>query len=209
MICHSSGDCTKPIVPGFFLYYISSQDRKSADYVPPLGDLETFENEWIEVQIPIPLGISPFAEDHVVDEYNVPKFLRNVIDTTPWNGPVYKQAHLEVDAFSKSDRIEWGHVRYHSRMKPGHAFEMVTQWLTGSGPIVYDLIYVWTRKALQCGFQMVPVPADPLGGSFTDKTDPLRGPIFVALDVKCLQTENDESMFKGWEFIKKIFIINN
>lgn len=29
MICHASGDCSKPVVAGFFLYYIVIQDKIS------------------------------------------------------------------------------------------------------------------------------------------------------------------------------------
>lgn len=150
----------------------------------------------MEVQIPIPIGFTPFAEEQAIEENDVPKFLRESVDTGFWDGAIYKQAHLEIDALQKSDRIEWGHVRYHTKMKPGHAFEIVTQWLTGSGPIVYDLVNVWSRKALQCGFQMVAIPADPLAEPFTDKSDPLRGPIFIPLNVQCLEKDG-QNMFKG------------
>lgn len=37
------------------------------------------------------------------------------------------------------------------------------------------------RKANQCNYQLVPVPADPMAEPFTEKSDPLRGPIFIPL----------------------------
>lgn len=194
---------SKPIVPGFFLYCIvnhdSHQDRKLLDYTPPLGDLETFENEWMEVEIPIPdthLSYPTNGDNGVVAERLVPKFLREISEVEFCDGTIYKQCHLEIDTSLKSDRIEWGHVRYHNKMKPGHAFEIVVEWLIASGPIVYDLVYVWTRKAQQCGFQLVSIPADPLAEPFTDKSDPLRGPIFIPLNVNCLEKEG-LSLFKG------------
>lgn len=55
-------------------------------------------------------------------------------------GNVYKHSHLEIDVSQKSDRIEWGHAKYHSIMIPGYAFEIVVEWITASGPIVYDLV---------------------------------------------------------------------
>lgn len=192
MIGHASGNCSKPIVSGFFLYYIVNQDRKSADYIPPLGDLQAFENEWVEVEIPMPDTL----QTHGSEERAVPKFLRENVDTEYGDESIYKQAHLEIDAGLKSDRIEWGHVRYHRKIKPGHTFEIVVQWLTASGPIVYDLVYGWMRKATQCGFQFVSVPADPLAEPFTDKSDPLRGPIFVPLNVHCLEKDG-QNLFKG------------
>jgi len=60
----------------------------------------------------------------------------------------------------------------------------------------------WSRKAQTCGFQMIPIPADPLALPFTHKTpfthksDPLRGPIFVPLDTECLMG-NKSYLFEG------------
>lgn len=185
MICHASGDYSKPVIPGFYLYFITVQDRESADYRPPLCDLEAFENEWMEVEINL-------NQNQSIDpnESEVPNFLRESLSVRSVDDvPLYKQSHLEIDITQKSDRIEWGHARYHQSMTPGHAFEIVVQWLTASGPIVYDLIYGWSRKAQQCGFQLVPIPADPLAEPFTEKSDPLRGPISIPLDTECLKQQ--------------------
>lgn len=171
------------------MYYIVNQDRKSPDYTAPLGDYEAFENEWMEVEIPLPGSVESI-------EAHVPTFLRETVETDFNEGPIYKQCHMEIDAGQKSDRIEWGHVRYHKKMRPGNAFEIVVQWLTASGPIVHDLVNGWMRKALQCGYQLVSVPADPLAEPFTDKSDPLRGPIFVPLNLNCLEKDG-QNIFKG------------
>lgn len=184
MISHASGDCSKPIVAGYYLYYVVLQDKKSKDFVNPLCDLDAYENEWMEVEIKPESSVEPREEI-------VPRFLRENIDMNFLDGSVYKQTHLEIDPQQKSDRIEYGHIRYHSTMTPGYAFELVVQWLTASGPIVYDLIYGWCRKAQQCGFQLVPIPADLLAEPFTDKSDPLRGPIFINLSISCLEKDGN------------------
>ncbi|XP_058120820.1 GATOR complex protein Iml1 [Anopheles ziemanni] len=199
LICHASGDFNKPVVPGFCLYYIARQDKESPEYVPPLGDLAAFENEWMEVEIQHPDLTKPLdAHDR-----GLPAFLRESLDAEGQDlvdGLLYKQTHLEIDVSGKSDRTEWGHARYHQRMIPGHAYEIVVQWITASGPIVYDLIYGWCRKAQPCGFQLVTIPADPLAEPFTEKSDPLRGPIFIPLDTDCL---NQHSSFLFEEFPKE------
>ncbi|XP_055702143.1 GATOR complex protein Iml1 isoform X7 [Phlebotomus papatasi] len=185
LICHASGDFSKRIIVGFVLYYITKQEK---DFMPPLGNLKAFENEWMEVQIETPeikmQKIHPY-------ELNVPEFLRESIRSVFSETPLYKQSHLEIDINQKSDRIEWGHARYHRVFIPGHAFEIVAQWVIASGPIVYDLIYGWSRKAIQCGFQLMAIPADPLAEPFTEKSDPLRGPIFIPLDTECLKQKRD------------------
>lgn len=183
MICHASGDFEKPIVIGFNLYYIAIQDKESVDYSSPLYDLEAFENEWVEVEI--------VHGDQNVDpnEVDVPLFLRESIATRSFDAPLYKQCHLEIDFGQKSDRTEWGHARYHDVMIPGQAWEIVVQWVTASGPIAFEMVNGWCRKAQQCGFQLISIPADPLAEPFTEKSDPLRGPIFVPLDTDCLKQD--------------------
>lgn len=171
-------------MPGYFLYYIVNQDKKSKDYAKPLCDLDAFENEWMEVEL------RPDCVPNAA-EVNVPRFLHDSVEINFLDGSVYKQLHLEIDPAQKSDRVEWGHLRYHTTMTPGYAFELVVQWLTASGPIVYDLIYGWSRKAQQCGFQLMAIPADLLAEPFTEKSDPLRGPIFIPLNTSCLEKDGN------------------
>ncbi|XP_053687887.1 GATOR complex protein Iml1 isoform X1 [Sabethes cyaneus] len=185
MICHASGELKKPVIAGFYLYYIMMQDKESREYTPPLGDLDAFENEWMEVETELPDLQKPID----LADVDVPAFLRESIDLNEefMDAPLYKQTHLDIDTNNKSDRTEWGHARYHQKMIPGHAYEIVVQWITASGPIVCELISLWLRRAQGCGFQLVSIPADPLAEPFTEKSDPLRGPIFVPLDIECLK----------------------
>ncbi|XP_049833121.1 GATOR complex protein Iml1 isoform X2 [Schistocerca gregaria] len=200
MICHASGDFRHPIIIGFYLYHIVQQEKdlKDGDYVRPIGDLPSFENEWLEVEVKHPAGwhqeqlTSPTSEP---SSSTTPKFLLDELDkcchyhgdnNNAWSVPLYKHTHLETDVNNKSDRIEWGHARYQSVFRPNRAYELVVQWVASSGTIVAELIQGWSRKAPTCGFQMVPIPADTISLPFTDKSDPLRGPIFVTLNTECL-----------------------
>lgn len=189
-----------PILPGFYLYYIVNQDTASSEYRKALGDLEAFENEWMEVYIPmsyIKNNMAPTPAP-VEKENEVPAFLKEEIERKDLEGSLYRQSHLEIDVNSKSDRVEWGHARFNRQMIPGNAFELTAQWLTASGPIVFDLIYGWSRKAQQCGFQLIPIPADPLAEPFVEKSDPLRGPIFVPLNTDCLML-NRSHLFEDFK----------
>ena len=141
-IAHASGDLKFPIVAGFYMYYISSQDVASVDYRPPLGDMEAFSFEWMEVEVPMSFIIpSKATQNATQNESDVPSFLKDSIPVKNIDGKLYKNSHLEVDLTQKvSDRIEFGHARYHKNYVPTNAFEIVVQWVAASGPIVYDLV---------------------------------------------------------------------
>lgn len=82
----------------------------------------------------------PTATPAKIKEKDVPLFLRDDLKKRNLDGKLYKQSHLEVDLSNKSDRVEFGHARYHAQFVPGSAFEIVVQWISASGPIVYDLV---------------------------------------------------------------------
>jgi DEP domain-containing protein 5 len=190
MICHASGEFSFPIKSGYYLYYIVQQNFESIEYKKPLGDLEAFEYEWVEVEIPPKFILSNAdiqkAQENDLKESNVPSFLKDEFEKRNIDGTLYKQAHLEVDTLNKSDRVEWGHARYNREMIPGTAFEITVQWITASGPIVQELVKRWDTKAQACGFQLISIPADPLAEPFIEKSDPLRSPIFIPLNIKSL-----------------------
>nr|XP_024217178.1 GATOR complex protein DEPDC5 isoform X3 [Halyomorpha halys] len=178
LICHASGDFGLPFIYGFYLYHVvkTTKDDSKGD---PAGDLQGFENEWVEVEVKPPAEI-PKGPAFLM------KRLRPACSQTDYKGPLYKEGHLEIDINGKSDRVEWGHVKYHTCYRPDLAYEMVIKWAAASGAIVADLVFGWARKAQTCGLQMVPVPADPFALPYSLKSDPLRGPVFVPLETECL-----------------------
>ncbi|XP_039311231.1 GATOR complex protein Iml1 isoform X6 [Solenopsis invicta] len=231
LICHASGDFSQPFVLGFYLYHIvqDKENQKAADYSAPLGNLQSFENEWVEVEMRPPKGwcepsstilstvLTPITipSCDAIDESNVPPFLRDDIDLTEsmddrnCTVPLYKHTHLDIDINNKSDRIEWGHLRYQSVYKVDNSYELVVQWVASSGSIVADLIFVWQRKAQMCGIQMVPIPSDLLALPYTLKSDPLRGPIFIPLDIECLMA-NKRHLFEEFRedtYAQRLFLL--
>ncbi|XP_043506700.1 GATOR complex protein Iml1 isoform X3 [Frieseomelitta varia] len=227
LICHASGDFSKPFILGFYLYHIvqDKENQRAGDYFSPLGDLQSFENEWVEVEIKTPKGwcepslpgsLSPMtiSSCDTVDESNVAPFLKDDLDISDivndreWQVPPYKHTHLDIDINNRSDRIEWGHLRYQSMYKVDYSYELVVQWVASSGSIVADLIFVWQRKAQMCGIQMVPIPNDLLALPFTLKSDPLRGPIFIPLNTECLMA-NKRHLFEEFReetYVRRLFL---
>ncbi|CAG4908874.1 unnamed protein product [Colias eurytheme] len=228
MICHASGDMLERFVVGYYMYHILPQkkdeERELIDYVKPLGDLQSFENEWMEVEVLGPRSpilrsetnsgaIDISGSSPVVDDSGIPAFLCDHIDPNYMqlgNGdmPLYKNTHLDIDVNNKSDRIEWGHARYQATFRPDQAYEMCIQWAVASGNIVAELIFGWARKAQSCRLQMVPIPADPLALPFTEKSDPLRGPIYVPLNEEPL-LRGKSALFEGFpeeEWAERLFL---
>lgn len=59
---------------------------------------------------------------------------------------MYKNTHLDIDINNKSDRVEWGHLRYQSILKADHSYELVVQWMAASGSIVADLVSIFHTR---------------------------------------------------------------
>ncbi|XP_018575456.1 GATOR complex protein DEPDC5 isoform X3 [Anoplophora glabripennis] len=219
LIRHGSGDVQRSFLYGFYLFYIVYSDKDDKDILQPCGDIQGFENEWMEVEVKPPLNwglnTSPVAlkvPNSVSDrERGVPHFLCEDIDAEysdcDVDGIMYNRMRLETDVTGKSDRVEWGHTRYQTVFRPDQAYELVVEWLTSSGSIVFELLSGWHRKAQSCGLQMIPIPHDPLALPYSNKSDPLRGPIFVPLNIKCL--EERDRLFKEFKedtYTERLFL---
>ncbi|XP_074029674.1 GATOR complex protein Iml1 isoform X2 [Leptinotarsa decemlineata] len=219
LIRHASGDPKKQFVYGFHLFYIVSNDKDDKENFIPSGDLQIFQNDWMEVEVKPPLnwGLTTpstslqVPNSHLDRDQGIPHFLCEDIDAEyadcDLDGPMYQRMRLETDVFGKSDRVEWGHARYQTVFRPDQAYELIVEWLTSSGSIIFELLFGWHRKAQSCGLQMVPIPHDPLALPYSDKSDPLRGPIFVPLNI--MDLEQDHHLFKEFRsdtYIERLFL---
>uniref|UniRef100_A0A2S2R9E1 DEP domain-containing protein 5 n=1 Tax=Sipha flava TaxID=143950 RepID=A0A2S2R9E1_9HEMI len=191
LICHASGDFSHPFIDGFYLYYFPMCESPTDQSTFPPHDFQAFENEWVEVEVKQPIEYTRSIE-FLMEHLTLPESLKH---DTNRNVPWYKEAHLEMDVNSKSDRVEWGHARYQSVYRCDQAYEIIAQWVAASGSVVADLIYNWARKAQSGGFQLIPLPADPFALPYTLKSDPLRGPVFVPLNLECLLTDGKKCLF--------------
>jgi hypothetical protein len=66
-------------------------------------------------------------------------------------------------------------------------------------------VTTWGRKAQACGFHLLPVPGDPFALPSAPDSDPLRGPIFVPLDIASL-SQGGKAIFHGENIHVYVFI---
>lgn len=170
LILHASGDARHRFVFGFYLYYIVITESEGLESLRPHGDCSLFHNEWMEVEVPYEYC---FARKSIPQEIEMTASTTTTISTFDEELSTvcaaaalaqpkvrYKVVYVDVDVGKKSDRQEWGHVKYQSVYKPDEAFEVTLQWMQSTGAIVADLVQGWSRKAQQCNLQLVPIPND-------------------------------------------------
>ena len=71
----------------------------------------------------------------------------------------YKYVNFDIDQLNKSDRKEWGHIKYQRCYNPREAFEMVVHWSVGTGALISEVLHGWARKSQSLGLTLLPVPA--------------------------------------------------
>ncbi|CAL1272426.1 unnamed protein product [Larinioides sclopetarius] len=207
LICHVSRTKSHSFIYGFYLYYIGSandQDVKAwdKDELSEKDAIYLFEREWMEVEL------SPsFSDLPTVESYNFPS------DEDIWSTPYlstnklkFKSCNIQIDQGTKSGRQEWGQLRYMNIYRPYETFELVVEWMVATGNKAAELVQSWARKSNQYGLQLVPIPSDPFALPFSNDSDPLRGPIFIPLDLSCLmetsvQAFDEEGLLKLQEKI--------
>ncbi|XP_048241324.1 GATOR complex protein Iml1-like isoform X1 [Haliotis rufescens] len=222
LILHASGNPKHKFIFGFYLYFIPPAKGK-----PDILNLPNtscpynmcFQNEFCEVTVLhvdqeapkrdtfyLPSGNSPEREFQAHVDWRV----ESDLNKQGWGQQLgklnicaqkatrnHKYVNVDVDTSSRSERTEWATARYHAYYSPHCAFELQIQWMVATGGLLGDLVYSWARKATSCGFHLLPVPVDPFALPYTQNSDPLRGPIFVPLNVNSLQenglfSEHDE-----------------
>lgn len=112
---------------------------------------------------------------------------------------VTKQVNVDVDPNRKSeDRIEWASAVYRSHYHPLCAFELEVQWNIATGSLLSELVLGWAKLAKLNNFHIVAAPVDPFATPNTPNSDPLRGPIFVKLNLNCLTAPDESFLFENY-----------
>jgi len=115
---------------------------------------------------------------------------------------LYKKVVLDINN-DRNDRPEWSVFQYQANYHPTMAFEIMFQWLVATGGKLADKITNWSRRTSL--LQLVPVPCDPFALPSSINSDPLRGPIFVPMNVNCLVDDSPQMNLTIGETINQLF----
>ncbi|GAB6030056.1 hypothetical protein CHUAL_005739 [Chamberlinius hualienensis] len=200
-IYHISGE--QKFIYGYYLYCIGSYNKAtSADseqsysevaYHLSRNDSKEKGPSFLQPNISWPRNYT--REDGTVEN-----------DGKSYSVPLYKTSYTVIPTVNTgSDREEWGHLRYHGNYMPSAAFEMVFQWLVATGSYVTDLVLKgWARRASASGLLLLPMHSDPFAQLFSNQFDPLRGTIFIPLNMECIKENRNHpfSMFSSdtWDY---------
>ena len=189
LIRHCSGNKNFPVKYGFYLYYICDKNNQNKNKYN--GDLDEYQNDWIEI------GFKPENVEKSYLNKSVERFKREESKF------IYKSVTLDLDPLTKSDRPEWGHIKYQSEFDPDAAFDVILQWSVATGSLVSEIINGWARKSQQqSGLSLIPIPSDPFALPVTPNSDPVRGPIFIELDTSVL----NRNSFESFTFDQALFL---
>lgn len=114
--------------------------------------------------------------------------------------PIIKLANVDVDPSRKSNRVEWASAIYRSHYHQLCAFELEIQWEMATGALLSELVSGWSKLSNRFNYHIIPAPIDPFATPMVPDSDPLRGRIYIELNVNCL-IQNEKYIFE--EFIDK------
>ncbi|XP_038057653.1 GATOR complex protein DEPDC5-like isoform X1 [Patiria miniata] len=177
---------------------------------------DNFHNEWFEVAV-----CSPSAPPSDIPQFLLPVLPRPVSPATTImtsfvetihgtsmdsdeeaqeiKSEVVKPASLKsllYDSYTaKTDRVEWCHINYNGCFCADEAWGFQVEWLVSTPSLLVEVLQGWARKAVQCGFHLVPAPMDAFN-QCPHFNNPLSCPRFIPLDIQCLQAGTGQRLFE-------------
>ncbi|RUS89768.1 hypothetical protein EGW08_002471, partial [Elysia chlorotica] len=205
LVLHCSGNPQHKFINGFYLYYVPQkllakpgepllQVLLYHHLATPGADFNLlFQNEWCEVAVlPLHEEEEPQTQDDTVLMLDVkPTQQRkqqlsvSVFLSVPLNCSHSGWLQMYSRQFGKGCTPFLSVCLSRSVSAPWN-LELQLQWMVVTGCILGDLVYSYARKATLCGFHLLPVPCDPFALPYNNMSDPLRGPIFIPLDMDAL-----------------------
>lgn len=176
-VCHVSGDRKRPFVYGFYLYY----------FVGPSVSTPVTVISSMLAPVVVTTPTTPSAPSKESGYLLEAATIWDLCDSNAATNEKIscpfelRTCKTDFDPNKKTERNEWGRIRYCPSYCPSRAFEIDIQWLVATANAVSEMVYGWHRKAPSCGLHLIPAPIDPFALPHNQKSDPLRCPIFVPL----------------------------
>ncbi|OTF73684.1 DUF3608 domain-containing protein [Euroglyphus maynei] len=199
LIRHASGDTTVNFKIGFHLYCLMT-DQNRLFFAKNEIEREYFERAWMEV------GIVQQHNPKELENHALPSAYDDeqlILNQAPGWQFTFKNFQIELDG--KTDRVEWVNVKYHSLYDPEQAFEMIMEWMVATGNAIPEKVSTWGRTK-GTNLHIVPIPWDPFALPFSNRSDPLRGPIYISLNIDCLLCFNIMEGERLFNFQEKILV---
>jgi hypothetical protein len=100
-----------------------------------------------------------------------------------------KLVNVDVDPNRKSNRVEWASAVYRSHYHQMCAFELEVMWEMATGSLLSELVMGWAKLANRFNYHIVAAPIDPFAVPIVANSDPLRGSIYIKLNISCLMQD--------------------
>ncbi|KAF7490231.1 GATOR complex protein DEPDC5 [Sarcoptes scabiei] len=195
-IRHASGNRQQIFKRGFHLYCLMTEQNRIFFEKNEI-EFKYFERNWMEVGIvrQNTLKSIEFSSENFSDFSNHCNL----------QAPEFTFKNFTIDLEQKTDRVEWVNVKYHSLYDPEQAFELLIEWMVATGNAIPDIVATWGRTK-GTNLHIVPIPWDPFALPFSSRSDPLRGPIYISLNIDCLQLSKMLEGEKLFNFQEKILV---
>ena len=120
-----------------------------------------------------------------------------------------KLVNVDVDVNRRSNRVEWASAVYRSYYHPLCAFELEIQWEMATGSLLSELIFSWSKLANRFNCHLAPAPIDPFAVPLVANSDPLRGSLYIKLNLSCMLAANESALFESLIDDKYKFNLND
>lgn len=194
----------KLFIHGFYLYYFITNDTLNhelytKDYCEVgFVDIEShkeFYNKCPLVSckhlLPECTNTLPISSKNVFESYiNLFKNYSNTRFANSCPDGILKLVNVDVDPTRKSNRVEWASAVYRSHYHQLCAFELEVQWEVATCSLLSETVNSWAKLSNRYNYHIIPAPIDPFALPLVQNSDPLRGPIYILLNLRCIIAKN-------------------
>ncbi|CAF0810999.1 unnamed protein product [Brachionus calyciflorus] len=196
-------------VHGFYLFYFLTEETLNhrlytkdycevgfVDIESPREQSDRFKLVSSKHLLPEYTSTLPISSRNLFESYiNLFKNYSNTNFTNTSPEGILKLVNVDVDPSRKSNRVEWASAVYRSYYHQLCAFELEVQWEVATCSLLSETVNSWSKLSNRFNYHIVPAPIDPFAMPLLQNSDPLRGPIYIGLNLKCM-LNNETALFQ-------------